>query len=116
MMFLLGAFLTGGVLGFSADRYMNRDRVCTTGGSGNLQAVMSERLGLTAGQRDSIDAILDERSRQYRVAMEPIRARLDSIKLNARDQMRGVLTGEQQAEFEALIAEMNDTTKRKDDR
>ena len=31
LMFLLGAFLTGGVLGFTANRYMHRDQVCYTG-------------------------------------------------------------------------------------
>lgn len=117
MMFLLGAFLTGGVLGFTADRYMNRDRVCTTGrGAGNtLMAIMSQRLRLSDEQQVKIESILDDRSRQYRVVMEPLRPRLDSIKLTAREQMRQALSEEQKAEFEALIQEMSDSTKRKDD-
>lgn len=117
MMFLLGAFLTGGVLGFTADRYMNRDRVCTTGrGTGNtLTAIMSQRLQLSDEQQVKIDSILDDRSRQYRVVMEPLRPKLDSIKLTAREQMRQALSEEQKAEFEALIQEMSDSTKRKDD-
>lgn len=118
MMFLLGAFLTGGVLGFTADRYMNRDRVCTTGsGTGNaLMAIMSQRLQLSGEQQVKIESILDDRSRQYQVVMEPLRPRLDSIKLTARDQMRQVLSAEQKAQFEALIQEMSDSTRRKEDK
>ena len=113
LMFLLGAFLTGGVLGFTANRYMHRDQVCYTGNySSGLLAIMSQRLHLTAEQQHSVDVILDDRSRQYRVVMEPIRSRMDSIKLNAREQIRRVLNVEQKREFEALIEQMSDSTKK----
>ena len=114
MMFLLGAFLTGGVLGFTADRYMNRDRVCTSSNSSSaVMDMMTQRLHLSGEQRQTIDSILDQRSKQYRVVMEPVRPRLDSIKENARDQMRRVLSEEQRAEFEALITELSDTTRKR---
>lgn len=114
MMFLLGAFLTGGVLGFTADRYMNRDRVCTSSNSSSaVMDMMTQRLHLSEEQRQTIDSILDQRSKQYRVVMEPVRPRLDSIKENARDQMRRVLSEEQRAEFEALITELSDTTRKR---
>lgn len=112
LMFLLGAFLTGGVLGFTANRYINRDQVCTTGtASSSLRAILSERLRLSAEQQHSVDSILDERSRQYQIEIEPIRPRMEAIKLNARDQIRRVLNEEQRKEFEALLTEMSDTTK-----
>lgn len=112
LMFLLGAFLTGGVLGFTANRYINRDQVCTTGTtSASLRGILSERLRLSADQQHAVDSILDERSRQYRIEIEPIRPRMDAIKLNAREQIRRVLNEEQRKNFEALLTEMSDSTR-----
>ena len=112
LMFLLGAFLTGGVLGFTANRYMKRDQVCTSGnGSTNLLATLSERLRLSSDQQHTVDSILDDRSRQYRALTEPIRPQVDAIKENAREQIRRVLTEEQKREFQALIEELNDSTR-----
>jgi hypothetical protein len=108
--FLLGTFLTGGVLGFSANRYIERDKVCTVRGENPLVEVLSGRLQLTPVQRTQMDSILDLRSQQYRKAMAPLRPQLDSIKLEARDHMRGVLDERQRAEFEAMIREMSDST------
>ena len=116
MMFLLGAFLTGGALGFSANGYMNRDRICTTGSYGSrLSTIMSKRLQLSPAQESRVDSILDERGRQYRIVMSPIQPKMDSIKLNAREQIRLVLSPEQIREFEALITEMSDTTRQRRD-
>ena len=116
MMFLLGAFLTGGALGFSANGYMNRDRICTTGSYGSgLSTIMSKRLELSPAQESRVDSILDERGRQYRIVMSPIQPKIDSIKLNARGQIRLVLSPEQIREFEALITEMSDTTRQRRD-
>lgn len=116
VMFLLGAFLTGGVLGFTADRYMNRDRVCSSSeSSAAVMDMMTARLHLSGEQRQTIDSILDQRGKQWRVVMEPIRPRLDSIKENARDQMRRILSEEQKKEFEALITELSDTTRNRNE-
>ncbi len=112
LMFLLGAFLTGGVLGFTANRYMHRDQVCTTGATtSGLLNILSERLRLSADQQHTVDSILDERSRQYKKEIEPIRPQMEAIKLNAREQIRRVLNEEQKREFQALIEEMSDTTR-----
>ncbi|MBK6486650.1 MAG: hypothetical protein IPF98_07245 [Gemmatimonadetes bacterium] len=113
LMFLLGTFLTGGVLGFTANRFMHRDQVCFTESTGgSLLAIMSQRLGLSAEQQHAVDAILDDRSRQYKLVLDPIRPRTDSIKLYAREQMRQVLNDDQKREFEELIREMNDSTRK----
>ncbi len=114
MAFLLGTFLTGGVLGFSANRYMSRDEVCGAKGSTTLVAVLANRLGLSTEQSARVDSILDNRSVQYKKAMAPLRPQLDSIKLNAREQIRQTLTDQQRPAFEALLQDLNDST-RKDD-
>jgi Spy/CpxP family protein refolding chaperone len=115
MAFLLGTFLTGGVLGFSANQYMKRDQVCTTRGVHPLVETMARRLALSPEQSARMDSILDNRAAQYRKASEPVRAQFDSIKHAAREQMRRVLTREQQLEFEALLAEMRDSTRKDND-
>lgn len=110
--FLLGTFITGGALGFSANRYMERDKVCTVRGENPVVEGMSRRLHLSDMQRAQMDSILDQRSQQYRRAMAPLRPQLDSIKLEARAHMRRVLDERQRAEFEAMILEMSDSTKK----
>jgi hypothetical protein len=112
--FLLGTFLTGGVLGFSANRYMERDKVCYVRGENPLVEVMSTRLQLDPTQRVRMDSILDVRAQQYRRAMAPIRPALDSIKQDARDHMRAVLDERQRVAFEAWLAEMSDSTRKED--
>ena len=116
MMFLLGAFVTGGALGFTADRYMNRDKVCMIRDTNAAYTtIIAERLHLSDEQRKTINAILDQRTQQWRVEMTPIRPRLDSIKMNAREQMRRLMTDEQKVEFEALLKELNDSTRKDND-
>lgn len=115
MAFLLGTFLTGGVLGFSANRYMKRDQVCTTRGVNPVVEMMANRLGLDPAQSASINTILDNRAAQYRKAIAPIRPQMDSIKQDAREQMRRVLTQEQKQVFEALLRELSDSTRKGSD-
>lgn len=115
MAFLLGTFLTGGVLGFSADKLMRRDQVCTTKGVNPMVSRLASRLDLSATQQASFDSILDKRSEQYHQAMAPVRSRMDSIRQAAREQMRAVLNPQQRTEFEALLKEMSDSTKKEND-
>ena len=109
MAFLFGAVLVGGALGFSADRVLTRDKR----GERTLD-MLDRRLGLSDEQRTQIDAILDERHRQSMVVFETIKPKMDSIRLNAREQLRQVLSEEQRAKYEALLKELSDSTKRKD--
>ena len=115
LMFLLGTFLTGGVLGFTANRYMNRDQVCATPQSSNLLSTLSQRLHLTVDQQHTVDSILDDRRRQYQALTEPLRPQVEALKLNSREQIRRILTEEQNREFQALIEELNDSTRTKRD-
>jgi Spy/CpxP family protein refolding chaperone len=108
--FLFGAVLVGGALGFSADRVLTRDRH-----RGRSIDLLDSRLDLSDQQRSQINSILDERQRQFMVVYEPVRPKMDSIRLHARDQMRQVLNAEQRVKFEALLKELTDSTKRRDE-
>lgn len=111
LMFLLGAVLVGGVLGFTADRMMVQDRLCQhEGGRAQARAQIARELDLTAQQRAALDSILDDRRRQFDLVMAPVRPRLDSmrvqmdsIRLQSREQIRQILTAEQRERFEVIL-------------
>ncbi len=115
MMFLLGAVLVGGALGFTADRVMIQDRICATDASKtDARTRFAERLSLTTDQESKVDSILDERHRQWEAVMAPIQGKLDSVKLHSRAQIRRLLNPAQSNEFDEFIAEMSDSTKKHD--
>jgi hypothetical protein len=103
MMFLLGAVLVGGALGFTADRVWMRDAtVCSD--PKVSRALLYDRLDLNAAQRAAWDSILDDRHRQFDSLFKPIKPQMDSIRSRSRAQMRALLTTEKQRErFEAII-------------
>ena len=102
MMFLLGAVLVGGALGFTADRVWMRDAACKDPSAS--RALLYDRLDLNAAQRAAWDSILDDRHRQFDSLFKPIKPQMDSIRSRSRAQMRALLTTpEQRARFEAII-------------
>lgn len=111
MMFLLGAVLVGGALGFTADRVWGREATCRDPRSS--RELLYERLDLTTTQRAAWDSILDDRHHQYEALLKPIRPQMDSIRLRARAQMRALLaTPEQRERFEAILSEPRQNEKR----
>jgi hypothetical protein len=102
MMFLLGAVLVGGALGFTADRVWMRDAACNDPRAS--RALLYDRLELNGAQRAAWDSILDDRHRQFDSLFKPIKPQMDSIRSRSRAQMRALLTTpEQRARFEAII-------------
>lgn len=102
MMFLLGAVLVGGALGFTADRVWTRDAWCKDPRAS--KELLYDRLELDPKQRAAFDSILDDRHRQFDSLFKPIRPQMDSIRLRSRAQMRALLTtSEQRERFEAII-------------
>lgn len=102
MMFLLGAVLVGGALGFMADRVTGSERQR----SWAPRQRMYDDLELSETQRVTMDSLLDEQNCQIGVVMKPVRPRLDSIRGAARQQMTSILTQEQVAKLETRRAEM----------
>lgn len=102
MLFLLGAVLVGGALGFSADRML------TSGKPRNWapRQRMYDDLGLTGQQRTTMDSLLDERNCQINAVMKPVRPHLDSIRKAAHEQVLHVLTPEQREKLELFTKEM----------
>ena len=108
MMFLLGAVLVGGVLGFTADRVIMREHVCVK--KDKSQTAFREQfardLDLTPAQRVAVDSILDYRHSQIGAVMATVRPKMESIKDSSRAQILRVLNESQRIRFEAMRQEM----------
>jgi Spy/CpxP family protein refolding chaperone len=102
MMFLLGAVLVGGVLGFSAERVMLH---ASNDHSWAARAAMYDDLGLTMAQRAAMDSVLDEKNRKVDSLLKPVRAQIDSVRANARTQFYRIFTPDQRAKFDMRVRE-----------
>lgn len=112
LMFLLGALVVGGMLGFSAGRVMRHD--ASRDGSWFRREGMYDDLQLTPRQRAQIDSVLDQRNCQMRALMDPLKPQADSIRDAGQAQMLRILTPEQRERFEARRAAIE--AKRKGER
>lgn len=102
MLFLLGAVLVGGVLGFSADRMFGSEEHRNWA----PRQRMYDDLELTSAQRATMDSLLDERNCQINAVMNPVRPHLDSIRKAAHEQVLQVLTPKQRATLDLRTKEM----------
>ena len=100
LMFLLGAVLVGGVLGFSADRV-----ITSKGKHWSSRMRMYQDLGLSEAQQATLDSVLDERNCQLGAVMKPVAPQLDSIRKAAHQQLVQILTPAQRARLEERMAE-----------
>jgi Spy/CpxP family protein refolding chaperone len=110
LMFLLGAFLAGGALGFTADRVI--------GGEGHRREMrgprvysqkLAEELELTSQQQASIDSLMEQKHRQIVALYKPVKPQLDSIAVVARvvsdsthAQIKRLLNPDQQAKLDKM--------------
>jgi len=84
LMFLLGAFLAGGALGFTADRFMDASHRREMRGPRGYRQKMATELQLTAQQQASIDSLMEQKHQQIVALYKPVQPQLDSIALVAR--------------------------------
>jgi Spy/CpxP family protein refolding chaperone len=110
LMFLLGAFITGGALGFTADRVMDAKRDHGHGPRAYRQR-MAEELKLTPEQTAAIDSLIEQKHRQIVTLYKPVQPQLDSIAKEARvvsdsthAQIKRLLSAEQGAKLDKLRA------------
>ena len=95
--FLLGAFLVGGVVTFSADRVLRHEDSSITA----RRKAMYDDLGLTAPQRATLDSLFDNRNCQIDALLKPVQPSLDSVKAATRAQVNRVLSAEQRTKLDA---------------
>ncbi len=92
LMFLLGAVLVGGVLGFSTERILHK-----SGG----RTAMYDDLGLSAAQRTAWDSLLDAANCERKAVLKNVQPQLDSIRQRNRVAMDALLTPEQRTKLDA---------------
>jgi Spy/CpxP family protein refolding chaperone len=102
LMFLLGAVLVGGVLGFSAERVMLH---ASTDHSWSARTAMYDDLELTPSQRAAMDSVIDEKNRRVDSLLKPVKPQIDSVRANARTQFYRIFTAPQRSKFEARVRE-----------
>jgi len=114
ILFLLGAVLVGGALGFTANRaFDERDQPQDARSS---RARLADRLELTSAQRRMLDSVLDERNERMKELLAPVRPRLDSLRFAARAVIRGQLSADQQLRWDEVIVELSRDSARTDRR
>jgi len=111
LMFLLGAFLTGGALGFTADRVIGAGHRREMRGPRAYRQKMADELKLTAQQQASIDSLMEQKHRQIVALYKPVEPQLDSIAVVARvlsdsthAQIKRLLNPDQQAKLDKMRA------------
>ena len=105
LVFLVGAVLVGGMLGFSADRVLN-PATCKQPNRKEKREHFHNQLELTAAQRVMVDSLLDRKIAQIAAVMTPVQPQLDAISDSTRLQIAKLLTPEQRAKFERMHQEM----------
>jgi Spy/CpxP family protein refolding chaperone len=111
LVFLLGAFVAGAAIGFAAERAMGHGPPGRHGPRSPLDR-MSRDLDLTPQQRAAFDTILENREKQMRQLFAPIQPQMDSLMKigkvigdSTHQQLKRVLTPEQQVKFDRFRAE-----------
>jgi len=111
MMFLLGAFVAGGALGFTADRVMDAKHGRDMHGPRAYRQRMADELKLTPQQQASVDSLIEQKHRQIVTLYKPVKPQLDSIALLARvvsdsthAQIKRLLNPDQQVKLDRMRA------------
>jgi len=111
LMLVLGAFIAGGALGFSADRAMRGGHGREMRGQRAFRQRLAEELNLTPQQRTSVDSLIEQKHRQIVALYKPVKPQLDSIATLARvvsdsthAQIKRLLNPDQQAKLDKMRA------------
>lgn len=103
LMFLLGAALVGGAVGFSADRYIGHENFATTYGP---RTKFYDELGLSSQQRNTLDSLAFQQDCTIRSLLTPQKSALDSIRNRFQRQRDSVFTKDQMAKMDLRRKEM----------
>jgi hypothetical protein len=98
LMFLLGAVLVGGALGFSADRYIAHDNFASSFGP---RSKFYDAIGLNEKQRNAMDSLTFIQDCSIRTLLSPQKPTLDSIRAAFKGQVRAMMTPDQLAKLDA---------------
>lgn len=114
LMFLLGAVLVGGVLGFSANRVMSSSKPKRA----SAREQMYADIGINAQQQVKMDSVLDETNCKTSDIMRSVRPTMDSIRAEGFKALLDMMTPAQKAAYEVrekVMKQKMDSTRRHND-
>ena len=104
--FYLMAVAAGAAIGVTVDRWVLRERLVNEWADPRaMRGKLANDLKLDEGQRARLDTILDARNKRFEELMAPTRPMLDSVSAAARQQIRDLLTPEQQTIYDQMRRE-----------
>ena len=107
LMFLLGALLVGGALGFAADRAVVRRQSPRWGDPRAMRTLFSNELALDDQQRSDVQhGVRRDVGTRFTALLRPVRPQLDSVSDSANARIRLMLKPDQRQKFDALHQEM----------
>jgi Spy/CpxP family protein refolding chaperone len=110
--FYLGAALAGAAIGVSMDRvFMHSDP--NPFDRFAMRNRLWDDLHLTPAQRDSANAVFDERNRADSMLMSPVRPATDSVNAHARQRLLQLLTPDQKSIYEQMQRDNAPRTEKK---
>jgi Spy/CpxP family protein refolding chaperone len=98
LMFLLGATLVGGALGFTAARYLSHENVLSQFAP---RPKFYDELGLSQQQRTTVDSLMFQQDCAVRSIIAPLRSKLDSVRAVFHSQIEHVFTKEQLTQLDS---------------
>ncbi|MEO6877705.1 MAG: hypothetical protein ABI205_04430 [Gemmatimonadaceae bacterium] len=99
LMFLLGAVLVGGALGFSAAGYVGHEKFASQ--YGPVRSKFYDEFGLSAEQRSVLDSLAFQQDCAIKAVLAPHDSVLKMIKTRFRAQQDSVFTKDQLTQLEA---------------
>ena len=112
----LGALLAGAAIALAADRVYSK--AGRAPGGPPSRTSFFDQLNLTAAQRESATALMDDRAKRFKALMdqwktqlEPLRAAQDSIDAEWRQRLTQLLTPEQKAIYDQMQAQRREREK-----
>jgi len=109
IVFLLGA-VAGGMLGFGyAHHSVSAANAPLPEPERRAKKVaeLTEKLGLTSDQAKQLDTILLQRHTEVKTIREQSDAQLGQVRQKGRDQIRAILTPEQEPKFEEFLQKLD---------
>lgn len=104
ILIMLGAFLTGGAVGYAADRAMlTRPEPPRPTDERTMREELARELALRPDQQPIVDSIWEWRRGRYREIMAPVRPALDAVRDSMRAVIMNTLDSTQQAAFRRMI-------------
>jgi gas vesicle protein len=125
---LAGVLVFGGAVGAAVDRLLSpaasacqtastreqRDRGRDRNERRNYVEWLTTELQLTDAQRVQVDTIIERHRQRVSALWKEVRPQYEQMKQNLRQEIRGVLTGQQRARYEELVREHDSRRGRRD--